>query len=254
MSSFTKRMLAAAALATGIAAGAPALAANYPDFTINENSVPGTSPLGNPALVADRLNGLYTEVFTPTFTGPVSGTFVANATYNISAYYQNDILVPSLLGCSLAPCYNLYATLQATGNFSTAVNGDITFTGTSGNLQLFLDPDQSVGGDLLLLSTSDLVTGEGHFRPSLASGDFEIIWTAVMLSSPTGENFFTAPRPFYLMIDANGNFTENPLAGGPISGSANAFFFPNQVAEPNSVLLFGIAVMALAGVMRRRRV
>jgi hypothetical protein len=253
MKGITKRMVAAAVLATSCVIGsAPTIAADYPNFTINENSVPGTT-LGNPALVADRLNGLYTETFTPTFTGPGSGTFVANATYNVSAYYENDILVPGLLGCALAQCYNLYATLSASGNFSTASNGDVTFVGTSGVLNLFLDPDQSVGGDLLLLSTSDLVTGEGHFRPSLASGDFEIIWTAVMLTSPVGENFFTAPRPFYISIDANGNFTENPLSGGEISGSANAFFFPLQVAEPNTVLLLGIALLGLGFTMRRRR-
>lgn len=253
MKGITKRVLAAAVLAAGCAIGsAPAIAADYPNFTINENSVPGTT-LGNPALVADRLNGLYTEVFTPTFTGPGSGTFVANATYNVSAYYENDILVPGLLGCALSQCYNLYATIAASGTFSTASNGDVTFTGTSGVLQLYLDPDQSVGGDLLLLSTSSLLTGEGHFRPSLASGDFEIIWTAVLLSNPAGENFFTAPRPFYFAIDANGNFTENPLSGGVISGSANAFFFPNQVAEPNTVLLLAVGILGLGLTMRRRQ-
>jgi hypothetical protein len=231
-----------------IAAGTVS-AGNYPDFTINENSVPGTAG-ANPALVADRLNGLFTEDFTPTFLTAFSGTFTSSANMNISAYYNNDTLVPGALGCGFAACYNMYGLMNAVGTFSVdPISGDVTFVGTGGDVGLYVDPDQIAGNgdDYLVASSASLLTGEGHFRPGQANGDFEILWTFVMLVDPT---FFIAPDPFYITVDINGNFTENPLGGGTVSGSANAFFIP----EPGTLLLLGIGLFGLGLAIRKRRV
>ncbi|MEP6656010.1 MAG: flocculation-associated PEP-CTERM protein PepA, partial [Betaproteobacteria bacterium] len=238
------KTVGATALALGLSA--PAMAANYPDFTINQASVPGCSAdAACVPITADRLNGLFTETFIPSAPDASgNGTFTTTATFNISAYYNNDVLVPALLGCSPAACYNLYATFTASGTYTGGGTGTQTFTGTSGTFMLFADPDQIFGGadDYLLASSSALVSGTGNFTgppdTGNANGNFEIIWNPVTLTpsancttTPTaGVCFFTAPRPFYLQVDANGNFTENPLTNRTVSGSANAFFA--TVPEP----------------------
>ncbi|MFM9916556.1 MAG: flocculation-associated PEP-CTERM protein PepA [Rhizobacter sp.] len=241
--------MAAVSAALG-AVSIPAFAANYADFTINENSVAGTGGAANSALVADRLNGLYTEVFTPVFTDATHGTFSTTARFNISAYYNNDVLVPGALGCGFGLCYNMYADFVSTGTF-TIVAGTVFFTGLTAGADLYVDPDQNIGtANTKLASTTTLVAGDGNFATGLASGNFEIVFGDVSLTTD-GEAFFVAPRPFYLTLDVNGNFTENPLEGRSVSGSANAFFVP--VPEPGSLALLGVGLLGVAASGRRQR-
>jgi hypothetical protein len=247
-----KKVLGMAAVSAALGAvSIPAFAANYADFTINENSVAGTGGLANSALVADRLNGLYTETFSPVFTTATTGTFSTTARFNISAYYNNDVLVPGALGCGFGLCYNMYADFVSTGTFSI-VGGTVFFTGLTAGADLYLDADQILGGDTLIASTTTLVAGDGNFATGLASGNFEIVFGDVSLT-PAGEAFFIAPRPFYLTLDVNGNFTENPLdpQSRTVSGSANAFFVP--VPEPGSLALLGVGLLGVAASGRRQR-
>lgn len=264
------KTVSAAALALGVAVSGSALAAltDFPEFTINENSVPGTSPLGNSSLTVDQLNGNYTENFTPTFTSPTGGTFTSDALFTIQGYFLDHSGVTSLLNCTINiplvgnPCYNMYATFTADGTFVVNPDGSVNFTGTSATIGLYVDPDQVHGNadDYLVASSNTLLSGKGQFTPGSSTGtpngNFEILWEPVLLTTTgcpsCGDSFFTAPRPFYLIVDANGNFTENPLQGpfpATVSGSANAFFM--AVPEPTTVLLLGIGLLGV-GLTKRR--
>lgn len=255
--------------ACGIAGMGSALAVDYPNFTVNENTVPGTSPFGNSALLIDQFNGSYTEVLLPTILTSTTGTFTSVVDFNASGYLLDHNPVGGLLGCGASICYNIYALLTANGTFTCdnpgCATGDIHFVANNpATVTMYVDPNQDhtplgpvTGDDYIIATATTLVTGSGVFRGGLNNGDFEIIWSPVTLTTGSppkdGNSFFPTPRPFFLAIDANGNFTENPLLAneGVFHGSANAFFI-QQVPEPGSMALVGLALVGMGFASRRR--
>jgi hypothetical protein len=256
-------------------AAVPALALNAAidakDVNIQEGAVTGTP---NNAIVADQLNGNYTEIFSATS----ATTFNTLAVFNATGWTNNGSSVPAYLN-SLAPNgYNLYAVFQSDGSFSSS-GGVTTFNGGNGTLQLWADASQdttkalpgtaagntiasitlgNTADDQLLGTASLLTAGNGHGFPGTgANGDFELVFGDWTLNGPAGSNgdaYFTAPRPFYMVLDLNGNFQSfDPLSATDIllpQSSANAFF---TIPEPGPLALMGVGMAAMGLSLRRRK-
>ena len=259
-----KKLLALAAAAVlgamGTSASASVLTYPFPDFTINELSVPGST--GNTALVADKINGGYAEILTVSNTGG----FTASAYADFGAYFGNGgtNLVSGQLGCSISPnCYNLYAVFKSVGQ----VVSPTLFQGISGEFNLYLDPNQNTtktlvnavtlatlgntADDFLLASSTNLTFGVGT---TISPTAFEFQFNPQTLTA-AGSAFFVGPNPFFMVAQIDGNVigAPNPIVPGTfnVTGAANVSF--NVVPEPGSLALLGLGLAGMGLLQRRRK-
>ncbi|RVT53435.1 flocculation-associated PEP-CTERM protein PepA [Rubrivivax albus] len=211
-----------------------------------------------------NLNGSYVEKFQAFFVGPQ-----LNFAATILADWNSFVGMngAGINGTGLDNDYNLYAVVQATG----FVSGANSFFATGATLSLFMDANQDAdlslagidngtlaftgagAGDVLLASSTTLLSGSGTTSASAGSDGFAVLFDDFVLTA-TGEDFFIAPRPFYIRVYSDGDIndgTVETVAPGlfEIQGDLSAEF---RIPEPGTLALAGLALLG-AGVARRRK-
>jgi len=166
---------------------------NHLDFIVEENAVEG---FGGKHRVS-RINGIYRGAI-----AKGSGTFDLSMFVNFTGYIRDpNSVVPSNLNVVGATRgYGLYATVVASGNFSSTGPDSFVMAFTGGEAHVFLDPfldtvqtlPPAAGGPVVLSSAGDDVETLVAKRVSKSysqgirngfGGVFQIMFTLVNLSS-----------------------------------------------------------------------
>lgn len=242
-------------------------------FQITETSVAGANAN---VLTADKLNGAYSERLTInpdlTFDTQAFGSFTAFrlGADGVDSQLGNRAANEAISGANL---YQMYFTFDSSGSFNPA-NG--SFTGLTGSFNLYLDPTRDTTLALGATGTDAITVGDGNSddyliasasnltfafgRPDSLAGAFDLFWDD-FTASPEGALYFTAPNPFYLHVNVDGDFDEfTPNLATYVPGTTQSFFVRgdvsavfNDVPEPSALALAGLALLGLGAASRRRK-
>lgn len=266
---FNMKLIQASVMVAMGLASASASAITFPDFQVQEGSVPGSSAN---LFTADKITGNYVEVVT---FG--AGTFDASIRWNAGQFVADDGVNPvtTQLGSFGAAGYGLYGLFQGSGTFVT-VAGVTTFTfGQGGSLNVWLDPSSNTtfgapgsgaaawttanAADDIEVATGGVLSGTGTLNPLLPTcGTTGVIncgsfgTTTSFALTAAGSQYFVSPNPFFDLAFESGqlnNFT--PSGTQTINGSLDVVF--GKVPEPTSIALLGLGLVGMGIGMRRRK-